>query len=211
MTEQQERSPARERRSSLSCLLIAATVLLILYGLTRLREASNSGAAHPGVGARLQGLALQPLIGTAAPLQLQDFVGKTALINFWGPWCGPCRMEMPHLIELQRQLADVENFQMVSVSCGIQQAYADAAELREETRKFAADHAIQFPVYFDPGGYSRAAVVASAGLDGFGYPTTVLVDRQLVVRGVWVGYSPGMEADVEEVVHRVLSEARESS
>jgi thiol-disulfide isomerase/thioredoxin len=56
--------------------------------------------------------------GTVAPLdftlkdmngidvRLASFKGKVILINFWATWCGPCRIEIPYLIELQQQYGD---------------------------------------------------------------------------------------------------------
>ena len=35
-----------------------------------------------------------------------DFPGKVMLVDFWGTWCGPCRMQSPHLARLQRKYAD---------------------------------------------------------------------------------------------------------
>ena len=69
--------------------------------------------AHPPAGDEERAV-----VGKAAQLQftlkdmngvnvnLASFKGKVLLINFWATWCGPCRVEIPYLIELQNQYAD---------------------------------------------------------------------------------------------------------
>ncbi|WP_372752731.1 redoxin domain-containing protein [Labilibaculum sp.] len=38
------------------------------------------------------------------PLSLSSFKGKVVVIDFWASWCGPCRKENPHMLELYKEL-----------------------------------------------------------------------------------------------------------
>jgi len=40
------------------------------------------------------------------PLSLTDYKSKVILLNFWATWCGPCRAEIPDLVELQNKYKD---------------------------------------------------------------------------------------------------------
>lgn len=39
-----------------------------------------------------------------APVPLQDWRGRWVVLNLWGPWCLPCRREMPSLSRLSDAL-----------------------------------------------------------------------------------------------------------
>lgn len=57
----------------------------------------------------------QNMEGTAS--KLSDYVGKGkyVLVDFWASWCGPCRGEIPNLIELQNKLGG-EKFTVLGVN-----------------------------------------------------------------------------------------------
>lgn len=50
-------------------------------------------------------------------VKLSDYVGKgkVVLVDFWASWCGPCRREMPNLVEAYAQYKN-KNFEIVGVS-----------------------------------------------------------------------------------------------
>ena len=72
--------------------------------------------------------------------KLSDYKGKNVLIIFWATWCGPCRMEIPHLIELRKTVGE-DDLVMLAIS----------NEGPELVKKFVAQAKINYTVLIDPG------------------------------------------------------------
>ena len=70
------------------------------------------------------------------PLTLAASKGKVVLLNFWATWCGPCRAEIPDLIELQKKYAD--RLQII----GLDIDDDDVAEVK----KFVAENKMNYPI-----------------------------------------------------------------
>ena len=64
--------------------------------------------------------------------KLSDYVGKGkyVLVDFWASWCGPCKGEIPNLIELQNKFGG-EKFMVLGVNVWDEEAAFKAA-LEEE-------------------------------------------------------------------------------
>ena len=97
-------------------------------------------------------------------LRLEDFRGKTVLLNVWATWCGPCRREMPTLDRLQGELGGPD-FMVLALS--IDRAGIDAV------RKFFGEISVRnLAIYID------ATAASASRLGAVGLPTTFLIDRE---------------------------------
>ena len=74
------------------------------------------------------------------PLSLSAAHGKVILLNFWATWCGPCRAEIPDLIELQNKYKD--HLQIIGLA-------VDDEEVAD-LKKAVAKTGINYPVAIAP-------------------------------------------------------------
>ncbi len=95
--------------------ILMATVLAIgLFSCTKTDEPTGAAklkAEHTRNEAA--DFALEDANGQT--LKLSDLRGKVVLLNFWATWCGPCKVEIPWFIEMEREFKD-QGFAVVGVS-----------------------------------------------------------------------------------------------
>jgi len=96
--------------------------------------------------------------------------GKVVVLNFWTTWCGPCRKEIPDLIELSREMAP-KGVIVVGMSL-------DQADNRSTLVKGFVDKMnIPYPNFLDNSEFQLAE--AFGGIQSV--PTTYIIDRKGVV------------------------------
>jgi len=121
--------------------------------------ADESGGAVAGKPASL-GFTLKDMNGV--DVTLTSFKGKVILLNFWATWCAPCRVEIPYLIELQKQYGDDLVVLGVSVD-----------DTAEKLKPYASEMQINYPLLIAAG---RQDFQDAYG-PFYGIPVTVFVGR----------------------------------
>jgi thiol-disulfide isomerase/thioredoxin len=98
-----------------------------------------------------------------ADVKLASFKGKVILLNFWATWCGPCKAEIPSLVELQHQYAD----DLVILGFSVDDTV-------DKMKPYAAQYGINYPLLV---GNGREDVQEAFG-PLFGIPVSVIIDRE---------------------------------
>ncbi len=116
------------------------------------------------------------------PVSLAALKGKVVVLDFWGSWCGPCRMELPHLQKAyEHYRAKGVAFTTVNVEMA-----ETAAEHKQIATEFMKTNRYTFPVALDHEGVA----VQAHGVES--YPTVYVIDRTGKIRFRNLGYTDGI-------------------
>jgi thiol-disulfide isomerase/thioredoxin len=132
------------------------------------------------------------LLGTGEEFDSSTLAGQVAVLNFWGSWCGPCRVETPEFSEVAAERAP-DGVQFLGIN------------VKEPSEQFALAFIerfdISFPSLHDPRG---EVALAFRNYPANAVPSTIVLDPEGRVAAVYTGEVA--QDDLRRVLDRLLEE-----
>jgi len=152
---------------AIKALLLIGVLAIVSVGVKSCQKpASGVEAYATGSLQRLAALEdppVQPnltfLTASGEQMRLEDYQGKTVLLNVWASWCAPCIAELPTLEALAQSRDDIE---VVTISLD---------RTPEEAAAFIEREGLDLPAWWD-GSFSLSGKLLAPGL-----PITVIYNE----------------------------------
>jgi peroxiredoxin len=165
----------------------SATFLAAIFGILLICGCGGQDKSASLTSQGAPDFALKDLNGRV--YRLSDFKGRVVLLNFFATWCGPCRQEVPHLLNLRKKFGD-QGVEVIGVSLD--------HEVDRALRPFVQRYRITYPVLLG----TRKVVLDYGGIRGI--PTTFVIDHNGTIRDYFAGMPPSYL--MEESVAKLLKQ-----
>lgn len=148
-----------------------------LYSSSRndVRPADKAATIPPQAAETLFSARLSDLNG--AEQALEQYRGRTLVVNFWAAWCPPCREEMPGFARLQGRFAS-KGVQFVGI----------ALDSAANVQAFLRETPVNYPQLL--AGDDGSDLARAVGNHSLALPYTLIIDADGKVRSTRMGYLP---------------------
>jgi cytochrome c-type biogenesis protein len=119
-------------------------------------------------------------------IRLSDYRGRVVVVNFWAPWCGPCRQETPGFVKMYDKYRG-QGLEILGV----------AVQTNEnDVRKFVSSYKVPYPIGINDRAAEQYNII--------GLPTTYIFDRAGQEVTHFIGFAP--EARLEGVLKKFFKQ-----
>lgn len=155
--------------------------------------APKKNSEYPPLAEKAANAEMKHLDGTTS--KVTDHKGKVLLLNMWATWCGPCRGEMPALVQMQNEHRD-KGFEIIGLN-------TDDGDTKEMIEKFAKEMELNYTLVWSPTD-QQAALLKISNFGGI--PQSFIIDRDGKLRGVFRGGGAPEVKKMEELVAEIVNE-----
>lgn len=126
--------------------------------------------------------------------KLEEKKGKVILVNLWATWCGPCREEIPQLVEMQEKYKD-QGFEVIGLDVD--------DETKEEIEAFTTKMKVNYTIGW---AHDNVTIEISRMNKMNGIPQSILINRNGELTGIFRGGGANVLAKMKETVAKIVEE-----
>src|SRR5215475_2938639 len=183
-------------------LVVSAIILVVALAFTfyhgdrpnPIRPESTSNSAEssvPPLPENVMQASINLLDGQKA--KLADYSGKVLIVDLWATWCGPCRQEIPHLVELAKEYKG-KGVEVIGLTN--ENPDADAEMVKEFSKVFKINYTIGWADQEMQSGLMRGRQAI---------PQTLIIGRDGKVLKHYVGFNPRVVPQMKAVIEAAAS------
>ena len=132
---------------------------------------------------------------TGSPIKLSNYSGKVLLVNLWATWCGPCRLETPELVKLNKEFRS-QGLEVIGLST------ENPDDSVEQVREFVQNYKVDYRVGWSG---SEVAVALMQGRDAI--PQSFVISRTGRIVKRFVGFNVMATPDqIREAIQEALND-----
>jgi cytochrome c biogenesis protein CcmG, thiol:disulfide interchange protein DsbE len=124
-------------------------------------------------------------------VRLSDYQGQVVLVDFWATWCPPCRVAVPHMVELQKEYGP-QGFIALGLSMD---------ENAEDLTRFLERTPVNYPIL-------KATEETRGAFGGvISIPQVFLIDRKGMIREKYLGFTNEIGEKMRHDIQLLLQES----
>ena len=176
-------------------ILLAALAFTFYHGErpnpTKPESTSNSAESAAPLPENLMQASINMLDGQKT--RLADYSGKVLVVDLWATWCGPCRQEVPHLIEIAKEYKG-RGVEVIGLT------REDPQNTPEDVKSFTKMYNINYPI-----GWADEEMQAGLTRDRPAIPQTYIIGRDGKVLRHYVGFNPRLVPQMKAAIESAAS------
>jgi|SRR5262245_4288406 len=174
-----------------AAIILVAAIAYTFYQGDRPRLAGSDSASNASLPENVMQASINLLDGQKT--KLADYSGKVLVVDLWATWCGPCRQEIPHLVEIAKEYKS-KGVEVIGLTNEDPEIYS------QRVKDFSKAFNINYPI-----GWADEEMQIGL-MRGDGIPQTLIIGRDGKVLKHFRGFNPRIVPQMKAILDEAVSE-----
>lgn len=128
-------------------------------------------------------------------IRLADYKNKVIVLDLWATWCGPCRLEIPHLVDMSKEYAS-KGVEVIGLTTENPQTD------EQKVRAFAKEYGINYTL-----GWATGDLASKLMRGNYSIPQTFIITPGGHVVAHYRGYSQNLPTMIRAAIDKATDKA----